>query len=296
MSAIRTILAASDFSFDAHRAARRAALLAREHGATLRLLHVVHPDAAAKAARQRLRPPLDLDQVASQEAQYALQSLVEDVATADLIVEREIRSGAVLEEILSAADHADMLVLGPRGLRPIHEFILGTAAERLLNKSKRPMLVVKQDPASQYRRVLVPVDFSDHSLTAVRFARLLAPNAETCLFHAFDSPVESTLRTAGVSEESIAQYRAQDEREAREEMDKLIAQIGLMSSPPLPVVRRGDPRVEISATAEAYAADLIVIGKHGRSLLAEYFLGGATRLTLARAHCDVAVVPEARAS
>lgn len=296
MSTMRTILAASDFSFDAHRAARRAALLAREHGATLRLLHVVHPDAAAKAAQQRLRSPLDLDQRVSLDAHHSLDSLAADVSTPGVTVEREIRSGVVLDEILAAADHADLLVLGPRGLRPIHELILGTAAERLLNKSQRPMLVVKQEPASPYRRVLVPVDFSDHSLTAARFARLLVPNAELCLFHAFDSLAEGTLRTAGVSEETIAQYRAQDEREAREEMDKLIAEIGPMSVPPLPLVQRGDPRVQISATAESYAADLIVIGKHGRSRLAEYFLGGATRLTLARAQCDVAVVPEARSS
>lgn len=296
MSTMRTILAASDFSFDAHRAARRAALLAREHGATLRLLHIVHPDEAAKAAQQRRRPPVDLDRRVSLDAHHSLDSLAADVSAPDLTLEREIRSGVVLDEILAAADQADLLVLGPRGLRPIHELILGTAAERLLNKSRRPMLVVKQDPSSQYRRVLVPVDFSDHSLTAARFARLLVPNAELCLFHAFESLAEGTLRTAGVSEENIAEYRAQDEREVREEMDKLIAELGPMSVPPLPVVQRGDPRVQISATAQSYAADLIVIGKHGRSRLAEYFLGGTTRITLARSHCDVAVVPEARAS
>lgn len=292
MSAIRTILAASDFSFDAHRAARRAALLAQEHGAVLRLLHVVSPDAAARAAQQRLQPPLDIDRRVSLEAEHGLQSLAEDVAAADLVVERDIRSGTVLDEILAAAEHADVLVLGPRGLRPVHEFILGTAAERLLNKSKRPMLIVKQNATAQYRRVLVPADFSDHSLTALHFARRLAPDAEICLFHALDSPAEGTLRNAGVSEESIAQYRAQDEREAHDQMSTLIANAGSMTVPPLPLVKRGDARTQISAAAEAYAADVIVIGKHGRSRLAEYFLGGATRLTVARAHCDVAVVPE----
>ena len=138
MSSMRTILVASDFSFDAHRAARRGALLAREHGATLRLLHVLHPDAAAKAAQQR-RPPIDLDRRISLDAHHSLDSLAEDVTAPDLTVEREMRSGVVLDEILAAADQADMLVLGPRGLRPIHELILGTAAERLLNKSRRPI-------------------------------------------------------------------------------------------------------------------------------------------------------------
>lgn len=294
MRTLQRILAASDFSFHAHRAARRAAFLAREHGATLRLLHVVNSTVAFPAMEQWLQPPVDLLRRVSQEAEHGLESLAADVAAPDLNVEREIRSGVVLDEILAASERADMLVLGPRGLRPIHELILGAAAERLLNKSNSPMLVVKQDPSVPYRRVLVPVDFSEHSLTALRFARSLAPTAEICLLHVLDPPVEGFLRNAGVSEADIVAYRAQDEQEARAQMGKLIAEAGSPAMSAVPIFPLGDPRVVISETAESSATDLIVIGKHGRSRLAEYFLGGTTRLTLARAHCDVAVVPEPR--
>jgi nucleotide-binding universal stress UspA family protein len=294
MTGIRKILAATDFSFHAHRAARRAAFLAREHGATLRLLHVVNRNTALSTSQLGLQSPLDLDQRAAQDAQQGLESLSADVAAPDLVVEREVRTGIVLDEILAAAADADMLVLGPRGLRPIHELILGTAAERLLNKGQRPMVVVKQDPTREYRRVLVPVDFSEHSLTSLQFARSLAPTAEIGLFHALDPPVEGTLRSAGVGEETINAYWAQDEREARGLMDKLMTEAGASQGALLPMFLNGDPRLQINAMAESFAADLIVIGKHGRSRLSEYFLGGATRLTLARAQCDVAVVPGGR--
>jgi nucleotide-binding universal stress UspA family protein len=293
MSTLRTILAATDLSPDAHRAALRAALLAREHASSLRILHVTRPDSAG-TEQEVGRAPLDLEGRASDETRQALQSLIEELKTPDLDVQAEIRSGAVLGEILAAADGADLLVLGPRGLRPVHELILGTAAERLLNKSTRPMLVVKQDPASQYRRVLVPVDLSEHSQAALRFARVLAPAAEICVFYAVDSPATGILRNAGASERSIAEYQAEEGREAREQMSKLMAEASAQPLPVVHLVQSGDPRVRISATAVSYSADLIVMGKRGRSALAEYFVGGVTRYTLVRAHCDVAIVPESR--
>jgi nucleotide-binding universal stress UspA family protein len=77
-------------------------------------------------------------------------------------------------------------------------------------------------------------------------------------------------------------------------MSRLIAEAGSLAASALPIFKRGDPRVLISDTAQSSDADLIVIGKHGRSRLAEYFMGGTTRLTLARAQRDIAVVPEAR--
>ena len=97
MSTLRTILAATDLSPDAHRAALRAALLAREHAATLRILHVTRP-ASAGIGQGLGRVPLDLEGRASDETGRALQSLIEEVKTPDLVVETEVRAGAVLDE------------------------------------------------------------------------------------------------------------------------------------------------------------------------------------------------------
>jgi nucleotide-binding universal stress UspA family protein len=54
----------------------------------------------------------------------------------------------------------------------------------------------------------------------------------------------------------------------------------------------GNARFVTSASAVEWGADLIVLGKHGYSLIGELFLGGVTRHTVARATCDVAVVPD----
>jgi nucleotide-binding universal stress UspA family protein len=48
----------------------------------------------------------------------------------------------------------------------------------------------------------------------------------------------------------------------------------------------------ILAQEEQLSADVIVIGKQGRSMIGEWLLGGVTRHVLAGSKCDVLVVHE----
>ena len=50
--------------------------------------------------------------------------------------------------------------LGARGASFMRHLMLGSTAERLVRRSDRPLLVVKQPPHERYRRRLVAVDFS----------------------------------------------------------------------------------------------------------------------------------------
>ena len=57
-------------------------------------------------------------------------------------------------------------------------------------------------------------------------------------------------------------------------------------------VQYGHPASLILAQARTLPAELIVMGKHGRSKLEAFFIGSVTRDTLANAETDVLVVPE----
>ena len=178
MTRIRTLLAASDLSAPARHATERAAWLAKDLRSRLELVHVVSQglltelrgllDPAAQAIEQRL-----LDQLRVELSQLA----------GDLAQRRGIEAGVhlatgpVLQEILSRAEavDADLLVLGARGSGFMRHLPLGSTAERALRKTTRPLLVVKQAPHERYRRVLVPVDFSNWSLPALRLAQAVAP-------------------------------------------------------------------------------------------------------------------------
>jgi pyruvate/2-oxoglutarate dehydrogenase complex dihydrolipoamide acyltransferase (E2) component len=68
----------------------------------------------------------------------------------------------------------DLLVLGARGTSFMRHLMLGSTAERLVRKSNRPLLVVRQPPHERYRRVIVALDFSPSSLAALELARAVA--------------------------------------------------------------------------------------------------------------------------
>jgi nucleotide-binding universal stress UspA family protein len=287
-SPIRTVVAATDFSFSAHRAVRRAAALAKMHDAVLHLLHVL--DSSSAKALLRRSPAIDVEQPLHLEAERALNSLADDVAAAGgAVTERLLREGRVMDEILAAAASSDLVVLGPRGVNPVRDFILGSTAERLARMIECPMLVAKQDPQIPYENVLVPVDFSDYSAPALRFASELAPGAVLHVFHAVDCSLKGRLQSAGVSDEGIAAYCDELHREANASMAELTA--GMQERTIFGRVQAVDARVAISERAAADNCTLIVMGKQGRSWLSEHILGSVTRMALERATCDVAVVP-----
>jgi len=288
VSPIRTVIAATDFYFSAHRAARRAAAVAKVHGATLHLLHVL--DSSSAKALLRRSPAIDVEHPLHVEAERALDSLADDVAAAGgEVTERLLREGRVMDEILAAAASSDLVVLGPRGVNPLRDFILGSTAERMARMIECPMLVVKQDPQLPYENVLVPVDFSDYSVPALRFASEVAPGATLHVFHALDCPLQGRLRSAGVTDEGIAAYCDELHREANASMAELTA--GLQDRTVFGTVQAADARVAINERAAANNCTLIVMGKQGRSWLTEHILGSVTRVALERATCDVAVVP-----
>lgn len=65
------------------------------------------------------------------------------------------------------------------------------------------MLVSRLEAGAAYRRVMVPVDFSVHSIVALRFSQQIAPGADTLVFHAYDHPYASDLHPADVPDQAI---------------------------------------------------------------------------------------------
>jgi len=292
MTSIQTILAATDFSEDADRAAHRAALLAAGHGARLRLLHVVQTD-ALEELRTRLGLAADVKDRLSEDAGRRLAAIAEKLQKASSVqAECVVRSGRVRDEILAEADHADLLVVGAHGTSRTREALLGTVADRMLYLGRRPILVVRNDPVKDYAKVLVPVDFSVHSIAALQFARRLAPDAQLHVFHAHSDRSEGTLFLADAPREAIEKHRSASRNAALENVTGLVGK-ALPGDPRVTwSVDDGDAKFLISEEAKRQGADVIVMGKHGHSLLSELFLGSSTHATVARAHCDVAVVPQ----
>lgn len=285
------ILAATDLSASSRHAVARAFILAAETGAALTLTHVLSQGALDTLLKLFGAKSAPVEKLLMDEAREALAKLEEKYGEPRGITAAiHLQTGVVLSAILAQADAMDarLLVVGARGESTLRQ-LLGSTAERLLRRTLRPVLVVKQSPQAVYKRVLVPLDFSPWSLSALKLARVLAPQAELVLLHAFEAPFESRLQYAGVEEETIAHYRTVARQEALLQMQAFAAHAGLPAEIVRMNVRHGDASSVILTQAQEQDCDLIVMGKHGQDAMEELLLGSVTEYILAQSTCDVLV-------
>lgn len=285
------ILAATDFSAPARHAAERAARLAHETGATLTLIHVLS-GGPLQELRQWLGTGHAMEQQLHADAQRQLQALAGDLQTRQQASVRAVySSGMVLDEISREADALDagLLVLGARGAGFLRRMVLGSTSERLLRRTTRPLLVVRQTPRGPYQHVLVALDFSPWSARAIALARRVAPQARLLLFSAYQVPFEEKLLFAGVDTATIDHYRRQARADATQRLHALAATSGLEQIDWTPCIVEGDASQRIIEHEQEQDCDLVVLGKHGQSATEDLLLGSVSKHVLAEGSTDVLV-------
>lgn len=138
--------------------------------------------------------------------------------------------------------------------------------------------------------ILLPTDFSDNSIHAIRYALTLNKKikAKAVLFHSYVipvyatdvpvvMPVDSELKKA--SEEALSKILSELQREFPElklSMD----------------VQQGYPEDEIVRAAGRHKCDLILMGTRGASGLKEVLVGTITASIMESASCPVIAVPD----
>lgn len=292
MIRLRAIVVATDLSAPARRAAERAALLARSQGAWLSLLHVVSGSALDELRRWLERDLLTGESLIDELRKRTFELAEELRAAYDIPIDNRTVVGPVVEEIVSVAEEAraDLIVTGTLGGGLLRNQMIGSTAERVVRKARRPVLMVRQAPSGPYRRVLVPVDFSDWSAPSVELAVAIAPDAHFVLVHVVSVPFEGKLGLAGVEEQVIDDYRERARLEAMQGMRDLAERAGLRDGTWTAVVPEGSTSsVEIVRLEAEQQCDLIVIGKHGRNAVEELLLGSTTNRVIGSSSSDVLV-------
>lgn len=132
--------------------------------------------------------------------------------------------------------------------------------------------------------VVVPFDFSEHAMLAVRQAVKLA--SEPSLVHVlhvlpFMIPTEPGVVWGTIDDGSRIQHALQEMLNVLKE-----SEFGNISLD----VRLGDPGQVSAERAEELKADLIVIGSHGRTGLTRLVLGSVAERVTRLAHCPVLVM------
>lgn len=141
-------------------------------------------------------------------------------------------------------------------------------------------------------RILCPTDFSEFSTAAVAYAAALAATygAALKLLHVATpfpivapySNLPGNTRVYDVHRDQAAEGLAAEAARLRGEGVSVDTEL-----------REGHVVREVLAAADAFAADLIVLGTHGREGFERLVLGSVTEKVLRRASCAVLTVPTA---
>lgn len=142
------------------------------------------------------------------------------------------------------------------------------------------------------RRILVPVDFSEHSARALSYAAFLADpmGATLDVLHVWQPPsyvpIETALTTVGTG---APQTLAEVARlEASRDMTRLTEQLSKSGTEVTTShVEAGEPVEVIVRHATAGNYDLVVMGTHGRTGFRHLILGSVAERVMRRAPCPV---------
>jgi nucleotide-binding universal stress UspA family protein len=134
------------------------------------------------------------------------------------------------------------------------------------------------------RNVIVPVDFSTQSLTAIQTAIELAGSPKNVhVVHVVVPLAAVTVGEVWVAEDVESRLSAAREYLAKFLQDNAI--FGVTSE-----VREGDPGLQIAEYATSMQADLVVIPSHGRHGVQRLLLGSVTERVLRHVECPILVL------
>jgi nucleotide-binding universal stress UspA family protein len=288
----RTILVPIDFSPPSLATLRYAAALAHRSGATLHLVHVVDPVPFAVVTPE-------LGNEVAHRASKRLTELAAQFSAGDQVIPVTVATGKIGDEINKLAREicADLIVMATRGYTGLKYAFFGSTAESVVRQAACPVLVLRAEGDAadtrsiEFRKILVPVDFSECARVgmeyALKFANEFGP--DVTLFHAV------SLRAYFLGDEYTARavppLIAQHNEYAKSEMATWHAAAAEKADSVDSKVAFGSPVDQIAHHVEREKIDLIITSTHGRSGLHRMLIGSTANQILRHADCSVLIVP-----
>lgn len=222
------------------------------------------------------------------EAERKLRQFAKQHARTEVQPKYRVQDGSATDLILSLAEAeaVNLIVMGTHGLRGVDRLMLGSVTERVLRRSRCPVLAVRKPPHHlentthnaeplHLKRILVCIDFSEHARHAFGYALSMANeyDAELRLLHVFEHRPSST-----------------DLAKALKQLDQVIA-----AQEPVPhviesVVRVGKPYQQIIQFAVEQQADLVIMGVRGCGMFDSAVFGSTTYRVAQLGPCPVLAV------
>lgn len=285
---LKKILWATDFSDESQDAFVYAEAFARTFGAEIFACHVI-PGFSPDHYQSAIVVIEELKKRERQMKKAALERFESFQKAMGVEFQCIIRDGNAAKEIIAVAEEekVDLIVMGKKGLSAIERLFIGSVANHVLRQSPVPVLMTKKKPGKpQFKRILVPTDFSDQEDAERDYAWKLAKefDADITLLHVLElHDYEFSPRVLEEMLDSVLKKMKQRKRKEQEEI-KVNEE----------VYRAINASVGIVDYADIHKSDLIVISTCTQSKLERFFLGSTTEKVISYSHIPVFAIPPAQ--
>ncbi len=295
----RRIVVGVDFSATSRAALEQSVFMARSADARLHVVHVIDVFGSNPLV-EVLRSAVNEQEVEKrliEQSDGLMRSFVEDVDFGDLRTRFvHTRAPNIAEALIEYANDqkADLLAVGSHGRGALKRLFLGSVAIRLMQSSSCPVLIVKSNKAESIRdpidRILVPIDLSEISRSALREARAIASgyHAHMDVLHVVE-PYSLPVSLTGIR--NIRDLVPTILSDVENELRDLVASIEGSYVPHSIHVGEGSAAEAIRQASVKFNSDLIVMAKRGSTPLDRVAFGSTIERVTRTADVPVYVIP-----
>ncbi len=186
MKNIKRILVGIDVFDKSNAVLKRAFMLARAHNASLTFVHAVQVpwlsvpsyfgseslDVDKEGIQKKLEKKIKISKVS---AKVPYRLFIKEGNTDDIILYE------------AKLIKAELIIIGAHSKSKGLKNLLGTTAQKIVNKSHLPLLVVKKSVKEKYQNILAPTDFQRESTESVQYVKRLCPDTNISAVHSSET-------------------------------------------------------------------------------------------------------------
>lgn len=278
---MKKILVATDLSSRADRAILRAIKLAKNYKAHLTIIHIIDEDTPKSILEETKK-------IAKQEINLCLKGkLVGIKHNIQIII------GVAHVDILKIVnkEEIDLVVLGLHRHIKEDQPMVGKIIERVIKSSMKPVLVVKNRSESDYKNILVGVDFNIHSKKSLKLSLSMFQDGTFNLLHSYYMPF------AGMIGNSTASLEKEFKATCNADLDDMISEVTKSLPKKAGKAYKINKKIVKGSILDILQEEitfskpeLLVLGTHGRTGLSRALSLNVTEKFLANPSCDVLAV------
>ncbi len=196
MKYYKRILFPTDFSECADEAYEYALLIANMYNAELHAFHTFKTSSISFGPEYSIPYTLEIDSSYPGISKKQMDKYVAKYGIAEDKIIKKYKAGyatapTIIEYIKK--NKIDLVIMGTHGHRGFRHMLLGSITEEVLKISPCPVITIRKDDSIKAvpKHILVPTDFSDHSLIAVFEGYDIARKfgADVTLLHVIEDPI-----------------------------------------------------------------------------------------------------------